>query len=486
MATGSSFGGNLAVNGTIAEGTAVSDAPVLVAGKDGGGAVRSIALDTGGNVAAIGAQADAAASSDTGTFSLLAFVKRALQNWTTLLSRIPALGLAAATAAVPVALPNVTIVTGTTQTALNTDLLTGTTSGWYDLQGYRSGSLQIITSAGISAGAVTFEQTDDTSAAPSGSTLFVCDLASTSAAPVSSVTLAASTVKSYGFNAAMRFIRARISTAVVGGTVQVTAAFSQVPFQTLLQPVNVSSITGSAPVNFTGVTGSTKGLGVLQATPAVISDSASGAKTTSGNSGNPATDFGQCVASLINVTAVSGTTPTLDLVLQESFDNAVTWQDIYHMPRITATGTYTSPFMTIGGRRRWVWTIGGTTPSFTFGITTSMGGAFSQIHRCFYDRAAGLLTATANATSATYTIEGVRQMTLKVSSGAATTGGAFKLQYSPDGTNWYDASAALTSVANSIVAITSTAGLQDKFARVICSSGGTGQTINYVQINGTS
>lgn len=39
----------------------------------------------------LGATTDAAATTDTGTFSLLAFVKRALQNWTTLLARIPAL-----------------------------------------------------------------------------------------------------------------------------------------------------------------------------------------------------------------------------------------------------------------------------------------------------------------------------------------------------------------------------------------------------------
>lgn len=39
----------------------------------------------------VGAPADAAATSDTGAFSLIALVKRALQNGTTLLSRIPAL-----------------------------------------------------------------------------------------------------------------------------------------------------------------------------------------------------------------------------------------------------------------------------------------------------------------------------------------------------------------------------------------------------------
>lgn len=39
----------------------------------------------------IGAKADAAASSDTGTFSVISFIKRSLQNWTSLLAKIPSL-----------------------------------------------------------------------------------------------------------------------------------------------------------------------------------------------------------------------------------------------------------------------------------------------------------------------------------------------------------------------------------------------------------
>lgn len=39
----------------------------------------------------IGSPADAAATTDTGTFSVIALIKRGLQNWTTLLSRIPSL-----------------------------------------------------------------------------------------------------------------------------------------------------------------------------------------------------------------------------------------------------------------------------------------------------------------------------------------------------------------------------------------------------------
>jgi hypothetical protein len=40
---------------------------------------------------AVGAKSDAAATTDTGTFSLLAFVKRGMENWTSLLAKLPAL-----------------------------------------------------------------------------------------------------------------------------------------------------------------------------------------------------------------------------------------------------------------------------------------------------------------------------------------------------------------------------------------------------------
>ncbi len=39
----------------------------------------------------LGAQADSVATTDTGSFSLIAFVKRSLQNWTSLLAKMPAL-----------------------------------------------------------------------------------------------------------------------------------------------------------------------------------------------------------------------------------------------------------------------------------------------------------------------------------------------------------------------------------------------------------
>lgn len=48
----------------------------------------TIGTNTGATATGIGAPADTAATTDTGTFSLIAFVKRGLQNWTTLLTRV--------------------------------------------------------------------------------------------------------------------------------------------------------------------------------------------------------------------------------------------------------------------------------------------------------------------------------------------------------------------------------------------------------------
>lgn len=65
----------------------------------------SLPLPTGAPTAAdLGAKADAAATTDTGTFSIIAFIKRGLQNWTNLLAKIPALGQATMTASTPVVL----------------------------------------------------------------------------------------------------------------------------------------------------------------------------------------------------------------------------------------------------------------------------------------------------------------------------------------------------------------------------------------------
>ena len=53
---------------------------------------------------AVGTKGDPIATTDTGTFSIIAFIKRSLQNWTTLFQRIPTLGQKTSAQSIPVTL----------------------------------------------------------------------------------------------------------------------------------------------------------------------------------------------------------------------------------------------------------------------------------------------------------------------------------------------------------------------------------------------
>jgi hypothetical protein len=101
----------------------------------------------------------------------------------------------------------------------------------------------------------------------------------------------------------------------------------------------------------------------------------SGAQTASGTS-TTTVDVSayETGALLVNVSAASGTSPTLVPFLQVSPDNGTTWfgasgagNPIGSVSNITGTSAnyYNVPNY-VGGLVRLGWTIGGTTPSFTF------------------------------------------------------------------------------------------------------------------------
>ena len=75
----------------------------------------------------------------------------------------------------------------------------------------------------------------------------------------------------------------------------------------------------------------------------------------------------------INVTAASGTTPTLDVDIEDSFDGT-TWNKVsdINAANITTTGVTVKRINLIDNpctdRLRFKYTIGGTTPSFTFTV----------------------------------------------------------------------------------------------------------------------
>jgi hypothetical protein len=70
------------------------------------------------------------------------------------------------------------------------------------------------------------------------------------------------------------------------------------------------------------------------------------------------------------VSAASGTTPTLDVVLQTTADGT-NYYTAGSFTQLTTTGTESKVFTGLGSLSRWKWTIGGTTPSFTFAVAAT-------------------------------------------------------------------------------------------------------------------
>lgn len=96
---------------------------------------------------------------------------------------------------------------------------------------------------------------------------------------------------------------------------------------------------------------------------------ASAARTTTGDSGTlTGWEFASVLRVQLDVTAASGTTPTLDVVLADSLDGA-NWNTIGTFTQKVTTGRQvidiTTPF---ADTLRVGWVIGGDTPSFTFSV----------------------------------------------------------------------------------------------------------------------
>ena len=105
----------------------------------------------------------------------------------------------------------------------------------------------------------------------------------------------------------------------------------------------------------------------------------SAAQSVTGNSGYKQTPPGSGVSLLVNVTAVTGTTPSAVFSVEWTNDGVTFAQaspaDVF--PGITAVGATVMRFIQKAAGYRVVWTLTGTTPVFTFDITSDVdGGGF--------------------------------------------------------------------------------------------------------------
>ena len=215
-----------------------------------------------------------------------------------------------------------------------------------------------------------------------------------------------------------------------------------------------------------------------------VADVASAAITATATSASIANDKGNGFQITVPVTVVSGTTPTLDLRIEESFDGGINWVTLYEFQRITAPGSYNSPILRSSARNiRYVRTITGTTPSFTMAIFRNLlPFIVTGAQKRLVDRT--IVLTTLNSATPTLFSGEANNVQLVVNIGAATTPPAIQVEGSEDGTNWYAVGTPLTAVASSTVEVT--VAKSATFVRARVSTAGVGVTAGYVSLKAWS
>ena len=218
--------------------------------------------------------------------------------------------------------------------------------------------------------------------------------------------------------------------------------------------------------------------------PLTVADVASAALTTTTTVAAVTPGSGMSYVVNMPVTAVTGTTPTLDFSVEESDDAGTNWYKVYDFPRITATGMYRSPKLALNGNRvRYVQTVAGTTPSFTRSVNRLQCNDMVSPVRQLIDRS--VVLTTLNSATPSLNIQNCRNVQLVVNVGAiTTTAPALQVQGSDDaGASWYAIGSPLTAVASSSVQ-TTVVNVQSQLVRALVSTAGVGVTAGYILIKG--
>jgi hypothetical protein len=251
-------------------------------------------------------------------------------------------------------------------------------------------------------------------------------------------------------------------------------------------PVQLQAGVATNPIGTVALAGG-QTLGAVTAanlgSPGVIADVASAALTTSTTTAAFTPTFGTSYEVNVPVTAVAGTSPTLDFAVDESDDGGVSWFRVYDFPRIIATGTYRSPKLPLTGNRvRYVQTVGGAGASFTRSVNRLQSSDDVPPIRQIVDRTVSLTTP--NSVTPSLNVQNCRNAQLVINLGAATTPPALQLEGTDDnGASWYAIGSPLTGVASSSVPLTVN-NIQAQLLRARVSTAGATVTAGYVLIKG--
>lgn len=188
----------------------------------------------------------------------------------------------------------------------NNILLTTAGTGWIDTLttnrvSYRSFYCQVIGSAGISAGQIIFECTNDITTAPIALTWFDDSLV-TGATINTFTTISASTNRWFSGKITYRFIRCRISTAFVGGTIQAITKLSATDYLPIVN--RVSQATGqtfaTSIATLPALAGGTNSIGGVT----LRGDTAQGASTYSNAISNATNSLTQLKAGATTINTI--------------------------------------------------------------------------------------------------------------------------------------------------------------------------------------
>lgn len=217
--------------------------------------------------------------------------------------------------------------------------------------------------------------------------------------------------------------------------------------------------------------------------PVPVVDVASLALTASATTGALTPTGGTSYQVVIPVTAIAGTSPTLDVTVEESDDSGTNWFRVYDFPRITATGVYRSPKLPLTGNRlRYVQTVSGAGASFTRAINRNQGYDSVPVLRQLIDRS--IVLTTANSNTPALNVQGCRNVQLVLNIGTATTPPSLQLEGSDDnGASWYPIGSPLAAVASSTVQLTASS-VQAGLARARVSSAGATVVAGYTLLKG--
>lgn len=274
----------------------------------------------------------------------------------------------------------------TTQNLSPTGVATANSAVEIDLQG---ASQLAIQTTGTYTGALSLQVTNDGLRWETVTTTLINNfIAGTWSATISSGTIGVFIVD------VSSFYKARITAlAAVTGTATVTLRANSVPMTGVTKPIPsgtnaIGAVTQSGTWTMQmGNTPNTTAILANPLIPAVTTTGDTGAKTATGNGATQTNTTGKGALITFNLGTVSGITPTCVFKIQGSADGGTTWVDIpsANTASITATGAYgiliNKGIASVAGvatagtcaqvnsqlPRTWrvVWTIGGTTPSFT-------------------------------------------------------------------------------------------------------------------------